>query len=245
MSFFQVNQLVAQHGLLQAVRGVSLDVDEGEVLCLIGANGAGKTTLLRTLSGVHPVAAGSVFFEGADISALSAPERVRRGIAMVPEGRRLFADMTVQENLQIAGENGRGGFWTLDTVIEALPVIGNMLKAPAGGLSGGQRQSVAIGRALMSNPRVLLLVEVSLGLSPVAIQGLYESLNALKAKSSTTMIVVEQDLERALGFADHFACMLEGRMVLNGRCGAQLSHSREAITHAYFGLDETPEVRHA
>lgn len=241
MSLMTVDALVARHGLLAAVREVSFSVDPGEVLGVIGANGAGKTTLFRTLAGVHRASSGTIVLEGQDVTGLSPSRRVGRGIAMVPEGRRLFADMTVKENLQVAGENGRSGAWTLETVLDALPALKPLLNVPTGGLSGGQRQAVAIGRALMSNPKVLLLDEVSLGLSPVAIEGLYEQLGSLKARGDTAMIVVEQDLDRAMGFSDRVLCMLEGRVVLEG---APRDLGKQAITEAYFGLTHG-EITHA
>ncbi len=171
--------------------------------------------------------------DGLDITPLSPSRRVASGIAMVPEGRRLFADMSVRENLQVAGENGRRGDWTLDSVLAALPSLKTLLDVAADGLSGGQRQAVAIGRALMSNPKVLLLDEVSLGLSPVAIEGLYEQLAGLKGRGDTTMIVVEQDLDRAMGFSDRVICLLEGRIALEG---APAALGKQAVTEAYFGL---------
>ncbi|WP_137150083.1 ABC transporter ATP-binding protein [Devosia sp. FKR38] len=233
MTMLAVNNLVAGHGLLTAVRDVSLRVHTGEVLGVIGANGAGKTTLFRTLAGVHPATSGTILLDGEDVSALSPSRRVASGIAMVPEGRRLFVDMTVRENLQIAGENGRAGPWTLESVLDALPSLLPLLKVLTGGLSGGQRQAVAIGRALMSNPRVLLLDEVSLGLSPVAIEGLYEQLAGLKARGDTAMVVVEQDLDRAMQFSDRVVCMLEGHIALEGLPQVL---GKQAITDAYFGL---------
>jgi branched-chain amino acid transport system ATP-binding protein len=241
MTVLAVNNLVAGHGLLTAVRDVSFSVKVGEVLGVIGANGAGKTTLFRTLAGVHRAQSGTIVLDGADVTAMAPSRRVVGGIAMVPEGRRLFVDMSVRENLQVAGENGRGGHWTLDSVLAALPSLKPLLNVLTGGLSGGQRQAVAIGRALMSNPEVLLLDEVSLGLSPVAIEGLYEQLAGLKAGGDTTMIVVEQDLDRAMAFSDRVICMLEGRIELDGPPQVL---GKQAITEAYFGLAHT-EVTHA
>lgn len=230
----EVENVVARHGQLTAVRGVSLDVRKGEVLAIIGANGAGKTTLFRSVAGVHTDMTGRIQLGGTDISRWSPARRVAAGLAMVPEGRRLFLDMTVRENLLVAGENGRKVRWNLDRVLAALPSLRQILNSLAGNLSGGQRQAVAIGRALMTGPDVLLLDEVSLGLSPIAIGGLYESLDALKKEGETAMIVVEQDMARASAFADRIICLLEGRVVLEGRA-ADLSHDR--ITSAYFGLD--------
>ena len=233
MTLLAVDNLVAGHGLLTAVRNVSLSVGAGEVLGIIGANGAGKTTLFRTLSGVHPAVSGTIVVDGVDVTALSPSRRVASGIAMVPEGRRLFVDMTVRENLLVSGENGRAGVWTLESVVSALPSLAPLLNVVTGGLSGGQRQAVAIGRALMSNPKVLLLDEVSLGLSPVAIEGLYEQLGDLKGRGDTAMIVVEQDLDRAMAFSDRVACLLEGRIVLEGK---PQTLGKQAVTNAYFGL---------
>lgn len=230
----EVSNLEARHGLLSAVRGVSLTVSKGEVVGLIGANGAGKTTLFRAISGVHTSMSGTVKLNGKPLDRLSPSRRVAAGLAMVPEGRRLFADMSVRENLQIAGENGRKGQWVMDRVLEALPQMKPILHVAAGNLSGGQRQAVAIGRALMTNPEVLLLDEVSLGLSPIAVDGLYQSLEGLKQQGETAIIVVEQDLARAVSFADRVMCMLEGQIVLAGR-SADLTH--DDITRAYFGIE--------
>lgn len=232
MSLLAVEQLDARHGLLQAVRGVSFAISEGEILALVGANGAGKTTLLRSISGAHRTTAGKVLFDGSDVSAVRASGRVRLGIALVPEGRRLFAGMTVEENLRVAGQTGRAGRWNLDTVLEAFPMLRPLRKRRSGDLSGGQQQATAIGRALMTNPRVLLLDEVSLGLSPVAVNTVYESLQTVIA-SGATIVLVEQDLSRALRVATRVACMLEGRIVLEGSASDM---TRERVTEAYFGL---------
>ena len=232
----EVADIEASHGLLRAVRGVSFKVEKGEVLGVIGANGAGKTTLFRAITGIHADMGGSVYLNGRDISALSPSKRLRAGLAMVPEGRRLFPDMTVRENLQVAGENGRKGQWTIETVLDAFPALKPILRSAAGNLSGGQRQAVAIGRALMANPDVMIMDEVSLGLSPIAIEGLYESLEGLKSAGETAIIVVEQDLRRATAFSDRLICMLEGAIVLEGQASA-LTH--DEITNAYFGLDTT------
>jgi branched-chain amino acid transport system ATP-binding protein len=233
MSLLAVENLEARHGLLQAVRGVSLDAGRGEIVALVGANGAGKTTLMRTIAGSHRASGGKVVFDGKDVTSVSANARVHLGIALVPEGRRLFSDMTVEENLVVAGANGRKGKWTIDSVLAAFPMLKPNFKRRSGDLSGGQQQATAIGRALMTNPSVLLLDEVSLGLSPVAVNTVYESLEAVMAEGSTTIVLVEQDLSRVLRIATRIACMLEGRVVLEGKASEL---TREQVTEAYFGL---------
>jgi branched-chain amino acid transport system ATP-binding protein len=239
MSLLKIEGLEARHGLLTAVQGISLEIEQGETLALVGANGAGKTTLLRTLAGVHPVAAGRIVFDGLDVSAMPAHRRAAAGLALVPEGRKLFPAMTVQENLLVALSARRDGHWNLGTVLDAFPQLKPKLKAAAGTLSGGQQQAVAIGRALMTNPRVLLLDEVSLGLSPLAVQGVYDSLRTLMGKDtdksaahSTTVVLVEQDLQRTFQVADRIVCMLEGRVVASGRADEM---TREQVMAHYFG----------
>jgi branched-chain amino acid transport system ATP-binding protein len=232
MTLLSVERLDARHGLLHAVRGVTIDITPGETLALVGANGAGKTTLLRTIAGAHKPAAGRIVFEGADVAAVPAHARLRAGIALVPEGRRLFAGMTVKENLLVAAARGRPGPWNLDTVVEAFPLLRQRLNSRAGNLSGGEQQATAIGRALMSNPKLLLLDEVSLGLAPIAVEAVYRSLSTLIA-GGTTIVLVEQDIGRALGVAVRVACMLEGRVVLEG---SAKDMTREEVTEAYFGL---------
>jgi branched-chain amino acid transport system ATP-binding protein len=231
----QVRDLDARHGLLQAVRGVSLDVAEGETVALVGANGAGKTTLLRTIAGAHRPAAGSVTFDGRDVTRVPAHERVRLGIALVPEGRRLFPQLTVEENLLVARRRRNGAGWDVDRVLEAFPLLQPLRHKRAASLSGGEQQATAIGRALMTNPRLLLLDEVSLGLAPVAVELVYRSLSSL-IEGGTTILLVEQDLARALASAQRVMCMLEGRVVLEG---AARDLTREQITDAYFGLRAT------
>jgi branched-chain amino acid transport system ATP-binding protein len=239
VSLLEVQGLEARHGLLPAVRGIDFTLEEGEKLALVGANGAGKTTLLRALAGIHPVARGRIVFDGRDMTDVPAHRRVRAGIALVPEGRRLFPAMTVEENLLVATSARRPGPWTIDAVLQAFPQLRPKLKARAGELSGGQQQATAIGRALMTNPRLLLLDEVSLGLSPLAVNGVYESLKALLA-TGTTVMLVEQDLNRTLQVADRIVCMLEGRLVAEGRADAM---TREQITAHYFGHRQpTPET---
>jgi branched-chain amino acid transport system ATP-binding protein len=227
-----VDRIDARHGLLQAVREVSLEVEQGEVLALVGANGAGKTTLLRTIAGAHRPAGGRVVFDGRDVTGEPAHRRVRLGIALVPEGRRLFPELTVEENLRVASAAKRSGAWTVDEVLEAFPLLEPLRRKRAATLSGGEQQATAIGRALMTNPRLLLLDEVSLGLAPIAVEAVYASLASLTA-AGTTVLLVEQDLGRALGVATRVVCMLEGRLVLEGKAGEL---TREQVTDAYFGL---------
>lgn len=231
MTALELTEVQGGYGLLNAVKGLSLSLPTGAALAVIGANGAGKTTLMRMVAGLHPVAAGRIALFGQDVTAMPAHARLREGLALCPEGRRLFADLTVRENLAVAAENGRRGDWTLATVTDALPQIAELLDRPAGGLSGGQRQAVAIGRALIANPRVLLLDEVSLGLSPLAVEGVYQSLARLKG--AITLVIVEQDLTRAMAFADRLVCMAEGVKELDGPCAGM---TRAQVTDAYFGL---------
>ena len=235
MSLLEVHGLDARHGLLPAVRDVSFELAEGETLALVGANGAGKTTLLRALAGAHRPAAGRIVFDGRDITGLSTHRRVALGIALVPEGRRLFPGMTVEDNLKVATGTGRKGPWNVRAVLEAFPILAPLVHRRAGALSGGEQQATAIGRALMTNPRLLLLDEVSLGLAPVVVDGVYRSLSGL-IEGGATIVLVEQDLGRAMNVATRVACMLEGRIVLEGPSG---DLTREQVTTAYFGLERT------
>jgi branched-chain amino acid transport system ATP-binding protein len=231
----EVRNLEARHGLLVAVRDVVLSVEEGETVALVGANGAGKTTLLRTIAGAHRPSAGRIVFDGRDITRLPAHKRVKAGIALVPEGRRLFPQLTVEENLRVAGAARRKGRWTVDGVLETFPLLAPLRDQRAASLSGGEQQATAIARALLTNPRLLLLDEVSLGLAPVAVEGVYRALQPL-FETDTTIILVEQDLNRALSVASRVVCMLEGRLVLEGGAGEL---TREQVTNAYFGLART------
>jgi branched-chain amino acid transport system ATP-binding protein len=234
-----VEHLEVRHGLLHAVRDVSLHLDQGEVVALVGANGAGKTTLLRAIAGAHAPSGGRIWFDGADVTLIPSHRRVALGIALVPEGRRLFAQMSVEDNLRLARSAGRAGRWTLDSVMAAFPQLPPLRPMRAGTLSGGQQQAVAIARALLTNPEILLLDEVSLGLSPLAVDQVYASLQTLVA-TGTTIILVEQDLNRALGVADRVICMLEGRIVLEGPAAEM---DRDRVMGAYFGVDRPTAER--
>jgi branched-chain amino acid transport system ATP-binding protein len=227
----EVQALDCRYGLLQAVRGVSLKVAQGETVALIGANGAGKTTLLRAIAGAHRPHAGRVLLDGFDITRMPAHRRVSMGLALVPEGRRLFPSLTVEENLRVAAANRRGR-WNVDAVLEAFPLLQPRRNIQAANLSGGEQQAVAIGRALMSNPLLLLLDEVSLGLAPVVVDAVYRSLANVISEGSTVLLV-EQDLTRALRVASRVICMLEGRVVLEGDAA---SLDRDRVVGAYFGL---------
>ena len=232
MSLLEIEHLELRYGLLEAVRDFSLSIAEGEIVALVGANGAGKTTLLRAIAGAHRPSAGTITYEGANITSVPAHRRVRMGIALVPEGRRLFPALTVEENLLVAAQPKRPGRWTVESVIEAFPMLARLRHQRAATLSGGEQQATAIGRALISNPRLLLLDEVSLGLAPQAVDAVYNSLAAV-VDEGATIVLVEQDLNRATGIAQRIVCMLEGQLVL---AGSSREFTREQITNAYFGL---------
>ena len=232
MSVLEISDLTARHGLLTAVRGVSFSVAPGEVVALVGANGAGKSTLLRSIAGAHQDQGGRVTLKGEDLTGCDAHKRVQRGLALVPEGRKLFSQMNVWENLCLGAQVGRPGDWTPERVFDVFDNLQKRRYSACTHLSGGEQQAVAIGRALVSNPDVIMLDEVSLGLSPAIVDRVYAVLPELRA-SGTGVIVVEQDLGRAMSVADRVICMLEGEIVLEGRAD---SLSREEIIGAYFGL---------
>ncbi len=236
-SLLEVSGLRAGYGDFQALFDLGLDVSDGEVVAVIGANGAGKTTFLRALCGVVDVFEGSIRFDGEDLASIPAHQRVGRGIAMVPEGRMLFPSLDVRENLLVGQHAARdvgGDGWSLDGVLELFPLIERLLDRPSDVLSGGEKQAVAIGRALMSNPRLLLMDEISLGLAPVIVRDVYAAVPRIR-DAGTSMLIVEQDIGQALEVCDRFVCLLEGRIVLEGTPD---SVDREAITAAYFGMEE-------
>lgn len=232
MSLLTVENLDVFYGDFQAVRGVSLSVEEGRTVAIIGANGAGKSTLLNAIVGLHAQKRGKVRFAGADVTSSRADAIARAGMTMVPEGRRLFGTLSVEDNLKVGAAAGRKGPWTLDEIYRLFPRIGELRHMAASSLSGGQQQMVAIGRALMSNPRVLLCDEISLGLAPVVIRDIYAALPRIKA-SGASVIVVEQDIGQALKVADRVYCMMEGRVTLEGEPSGL---TREEIHAAYFGV---------
>ncbi|MBP6736982.1 MAG: ABC transporter ATP-binding protein [Rhodobacteraceae bacterium] len=233
-ALLQISGLTAHYGDFQALFGVDLALEAGQTVAIIGANGAGKTTLMRAITGIAKVTAGSILLNGAEMSRRAAPDILTAGIAMVPEGRKLFPSLTVEENLRIGAHARKGnGFWTLERLYTLFPILRERRDHPGTALSGGQQQMVAIGRALMSNPTVLLCDELSLGLAPVVIREIYAAFPTIR-ESGTSIIVVEQDIGQALKVADHVHCMMEGRVTLSGR-PADLS--REAIHDAYFGVN--------
>ncbi|MDF3834533.1 ABC transporter ATP-binding protein [Cupriavidus basilensis] len=231
MTLLSTHGLTARYGDFQALFGIDFTLAEGEVVAIIGANGAGKSTFLKTLVGLLPASPDAVRLDGEPVGHVPAPERVKRGITLVPEGRRLFPSLSVEENLIIGGQPGRAGPWQLEAVYEVFPVLRERRQHPGTALSGGQQQMVAIGRALMSNPRVLLCDELSLGLAPAVIRDIYAQLPRIRA-SGTALVIVEQDIGQALRAADRVYCFQEGKVPLEGKAGEL---TREAISAAYFG----------
>ena len=220
------------YGDFQALFGVSVELAEGETLAIIGANGAGKSTLLGSVAGVLRPAGGDVRLDGRSIGQLPAYKRVELGISLVPEGRRVFPSLTVEENLRVGGHRRREGPWSLAKVYELFPALGELGGRWGGTLSGGEQQMCAIGRALMANPRLLLLDELSLGLAPRIIEAIYETIGRI-SEAGTTVILVEQDIGQALAAADRAYCLLEGRVSLQGFTGEL---TREQVVEAYFGV---------
>ena len=262
MALLETHALTAHYGDFQALFGVDITLERGETVAIIGANGAGKTTLMRSISGVLQNAPDMILHGGTQVGALPADTIMKRGVVMVPEGRKLFPSLSVEENLIIGGQHKGGadfgdrldglfarltgaadpaeltgnhdgsGYWTLDTIYELFPILRERRNNPGTALSGGQQQMVAIGRALMSNPDVLLCDEISLGLAPVVIKDIYAALPKIK-DSGASVIIVEQDIGQAMKVADRVYCMMEGRITLSGK-SAEIS--RDAILDAYFGV---------
>jgi branched-chain amino acid transport system ATP-binding protein len=232
MPLLETRELTAFYGDFQALYGIDTVLDKGETIAIIGANGAGKSTYLKSLAGLIYGPADSVLLDGEPIGAWPAAEIVRRGIALVPEGRRLFPSLTVEENLLIGGYGRKSaGAWTLDRVYSLFPILKERSGAATPTLSGGQQQMAAIGRALMSNPRILLCDEISLGLAPIIIADIYASLPQIKA-DGTSVVLVEQDIVQAMKVADRVYCFQEGRLSLTGH---PRELTREQIHRAYFG----------
>src|SRR5207249_5588157 len=210
MPLLDVRGLDAFYGDFQALFGLTLSVDAGETVALIGANGAGKSTFLRCLVGLMSARRGEISFAGEPIAGLPAERISRLGLSLVPEGRLLFPSLTVEENLMMGALNRRPGAWTLETVYELFPILRERRRQSPSSLSGGQQHMVAIGRALMSNPKLLLFDEISLGLAPMVIEQIYQSFGRIRA-SGASIVLVEQDVKRAAGAADRVYCLLKGR----------------------------------
>jgi branched-chain amino acid transport system ATP-binding protein len=227
-----IRALDAFYGDFQALFGVSLSIPANAVVCFVGANGAGKSTLLKSIAGLMPGKREAITFAGEAIGDRPAHEVAKRGIALVPEGRRLFSSLSVEENLLIGGQLRREGPWSLARIYEMFPVLGTRRHVPATALSGGQQQMCAIARALMSNPKLLMCDEISLGLAPIVVRDIYARLPEIAA-AGITIVIVEQDVAQALKAADHVYCMQEGRVVLQGKAGEV---TREAVSAAYFGV---------
>ncbi|UPJ46393.1 ABC transporter ATP-binding protein [Bradyrhizobium sp. 200] len=232
MPLLETRNLTAFYGDFQALYGVDTSLDKGETIAIIGANGAGKSTFLKAIAGLIHGTPDSVRLEGMPIGARRAADIVKLGIALVPEGRRLFPSLTVEENLLIGGYGRKiAGPWTLDRVYALFPILRERRSTASPALSGGQQQMAAIGRALMSNPRILLCDEISLGLAPIIIADIYAALAQIKAEG-TSVVLVEQDIVQAMKVADRVYCFQEGRLSLTGR---PRELTREQIHRAYFG----------
>jgi branched-chain amino acid transport system ATP-binding protein len=227
-----VRGLDACYGDFQALFGVTMEVGAGEAVAVIGANGAGKSTLLTSIAGLLRARPEAIVFDGAAIGAMPAYAVAARGIALVPEGRGLFPSLSVEENLLIGGQLGRSGPWNLPHVYELFPVLAERAALPSTALSGGQQQMVALGRALMANPKLLLCDEISLGLAPIVVRDIYARLPAILSHG-TAIVLVEQDVVQALKAAQRVYCLQEGRVALTG---AAKDLTREAIAKAYFGV---------
>jgi branched-chain amino acid transport system ATP-binding protein len=231
-ALLEVEALDAFYGDFQALFGVTMRVEAGQAVAIIGANGAGKSTLLKSIAGLLPARRDAVRFAGMPIGDRPAYDLARRGIALVPEGRRLFASLTVEENLLIGGQLGRPGPWTLRRVYDLFPVLAERAQMPSLSLSGGQQQMVALGRALMSNPKLVLCDELSLGLAPIVVRDIYAQLPSILAEGSS-LVIVEQDIAQALKAAAQVYCLQEGRVALQGPAAGL---TRAAIAAAYFGV---------
>lgn len=230
-AILSIHALDAHYGDFQALYGIELDVYQGEVMAIIGANGAGKTTLMRSISGLMQSNAEQIRYNGLPIGSLRADQVAEKGIALVPEGRQLFRSLSVEENLIIGGQVGRKGPWSLEAVFKLFPILKERRNQQSTSLSGGQQQMVAIGRALMANPDLILFDEISLGLAPVIIKSIYESLPSIIGEGMSALIV-EQDITKALSVSSRVCCLQEGRVSLQG---TSANVSREEISSAYFG----------
>ncbi|CAN5692702.1 ABC transporter ATP-binding protein [soil metagenome] len=231
-ALIETRGLQAYYGDAQALFGIDFTLAQGELVAIIGANGAGKSTLLKCLTGLVRAPRDAVHFKGEAIGGLPPGEIVKRGLAMVPEGRRLFPSLSVEENLLIGGLTRRAGPWNLQRLYALFPILAEKRSHPGTSLSGGQQQMVALGRALMSNPEVLLCDELSLGLAPIVIREIYAAMPDI-TREGMTVVIVEQDVTMAQRVSQCIYCLQEGRVSLQGRSDAL---TREQISQAYFGL---------
>jgi branched-chain amino acid transport system ATP-binding protein len=232
MSILECKNLIAKYGDFQALYGIDFKLNEGETVAIIGSNGAGKSTFLKSITGLISVENVSIKLCDENIGGVEAHEITKLGIAMVPEGRRLFPSLTVEENLLIGKESQREGIWNLEKIYEVFPILKERRLSPGTALSGGQQQMVAIGRALMSNPKVLLCDEISLGLAPIVVRDIYSIFPQIK-KEGISIVIVEQDINQAMKVSDRVYCFQEGRVSLQGNPN-ELSH--DEISAAYFGV---------
>ena len=231
----ELKDIHTYYGNIRAVRGISIEVNAGEKVCMIGANGAGKSTTLMTVSGVHVPAEGSIYFEGEDITTTSAEQRVALGISQVPEGRLIFPDMTVLENLELGAyiRNDSAGIRSdLNRIFDYFPVLAERRKQRGGSLSGGEQQMLAIGRSLMSNPRLLLLDEPSLGLAPLIVKQIFEIIQQIN-EEGTTILLVEQNAQLALNVTNRGYVMETGEITIEGASTDLLADER--VRQAYLG----------
>ena len=231
-ALLETHALTSFYGDFQALFGINFEVRPGEIVAVIGANGAGKTTFLKTLCGLMPAPRDAVRFDGQPIGGLPAGRIVAKGVAMVPEGRRLFPSLTVEENLRMGAYSRRPGPWSLERVYQTFPSLARRKRNSATALSGGEQQMVAIGRALMSNPKLLICDELSLGLAPIVIKSIYDTLPQLR-NEGLTLVIVEQDVSMAMRVTDRLYCFQEGRVSLTGK---STELSTDQISQAYFGV---------
>ena len=232
MSLLRIESISSYYGDLRALSDVDISVEASETIAVIGANGAGKSTLLRSIMGLTTVRSGEIYFDEQPIRRLRTYERVRLGLALVPEGRHVFPSLSVEENLLMGAQRGRSGAWTIESIFELFPILQPRRRAAAGVLSGGEQQALAIGRGLAANPRLLMLDEVSLGLAPIVVRELYGALAQVSA-TGTTVVVVEQDVQQAVRVSHRVYCLLEGRVSLSGPTS---DIDLQRISAAYFGV---------
>ncbi len=235
----EIDNLTVKYGQLTALRNISLTVEKGEIACIVGPNGAGKSTTLLTISGVLSPFSGKVALTGENLTDLSPEEVAGKGITQVPEGRHIFTSMTVEENLFIGAalrKNKEEIKNDIEEVITTFPILGERKKQPAGKLSGGEQQMLAIGRALMTKPKIMTIDEPSLGLAPIIIDKVYEALINLREKNGLTLLIVEQSSERALSSADTIYVLRNGEIQLKGK--ASELQDGKAVSQAYFGFKD-------